>query len=85
MYADLVQSTRAKRQKTGETGENDEETLADSMRATGFSSITRSPLGKSSHFDLQNLENQERYPEGLLDYESIALEGVKESHDPGGP
>ena len=59
----------------------DEETLAGAMRAAGLSSITRWRLGKSSHFALQSLEHQERYPEGLLDYESVALEGIKETRD----
>ena len=55
----------------------DEETLRESMRAAGFTSIKRCALGESYHLDLQSLENQERYPAGLLNFESVALEGLK--------
>lgn len=55
----------------------DEQTLMHSMRAAGFRSIERCVLGQSCHLDLQNLENQERYPKGLLNFESVALEGLK--------
>jgi len=55
----------------------DEETLADTMRAAGFSSVTRWPIGDSDHLDLQNLGNEQRYPEGLLNFESVTLEGHK--------
>ncbi len=55
----------------------DEETLADSMRAAGFRSVKRYGLGESRHLDLQNMENQQRYPDGLLNFESVALEGFK--------
>ena len=55
----------------------DQETLAGSLRAAGFSSVTRWPLGESNDSDLQNLENQERYPRRLLNFESMALEAVK--------
>jgi predicted SAM-dependent methyltransferase len=56
----------------------DEATLADAMRAAGFSSITRRLLGESVHSDLQNLGNEQRYPEGLLNFESLTLEGCKQ-------
>jgi predicted SAM-dependent methyltransferase len=55
----------------------DEKTLADSMLAAGFGSIERCALGESRHIDLQGMENQQRYPKGLLNFESVALEGVK--------
>ena len=55
----------------------DEETLADTMRAAGFSSLTRRLIGDSDHPDLQNLGNEQRYPEGLLNFESVTLEGRK--------
>jgi predicted SAM-dependent methyltransferase len=55
----------------------DEATLADAMRAAGFSSVTRRFLRESDHSDLQNLGNEQRYPEGLLECESLTLEGCK--------
>jgi predicted SAM-dependent methyltransferase len=55
----------------------DEQTLADAMRTAGFASIKRWTLGESDYPDLRNMENQERYPEGLLNFESVALEGLK--------
>jgi hypothetical protein len=55
----------------------DEETLRHSMRAAGFSSVTRRALWDSDHLDLKNIGNEERYPEGLLNFESVALEGLK--------
>lgn len=55
----------------------DEETLRSSMHTAGFRSIERWPLGESRHPELQNIENQQRYPDGLLNFESVALEGVK--------
>lgn len=56
----------------------DEATLADAMRAAGFTSVTRWLLSESNHSDLQNLGNEQRYPEGLLNCESLALEGCKQ-------
>jgi predicted SAM-dependent methyltransferase len=56
----------------------DEDTLAEVMRAAGFSSIKRWSLGDSADPQLQKLENEQRYPAGLLDFESLALEGRKE-------
>lgn len=55
----------------------DEQTLADAMRAAGFSSVRRWSLGDTVHPVLQNMENKQRYPDGLLDFESMALEGLK--------
>jgi predicted SAM-dependent methyltransferase len=55
----------------------DEETLADTMRAAGFSSVTRWLIGDSNHPDLRDLGNEQRYPEGLLNFESVTLEGRK--------
>jgi predicted SAM-dependent methyltransferase len=55
----------------------DEETLADAMHTAGFSSVTRWLLGESDHPDLQNLGNEQRYPEGLLNFESVTLEASK--------
>jgi len=55
----------------------DEETLREALRTAGFRSIERCALGESCHLDLQNIENEERYPTGLLNFESVALEGLK--------
>jgi|SRR6516162_4716974 predicted SAM-dependent methyltransferase len=55
----------------------DEETLADMFRKVGFGEISRCPLMQSEHRELQNLENVKRYPKGLLDFESLALEARK--------
>ena len=55
----------------------DEETLNDAMMHAGFKSITRKRLGDSDHKSLRNIDNEARYPAGLLDFESLALEGSK--------
>jgi predicted SAM-dependent methyltransferase len=55
----------------------DEQTLAETMRSAGFTSIHRYPISRSGHCELQNLVNEQRYPEGLLNFESVTLEGIK--------
>jgi predicted SAM-dependent methyltransferase len=55
----------------------DELTLSEALCAAGFHSVRRHPLGNSDHPALRNLENTQRYPEGLLDFESVALEARK--------
>jgi predicted SAM-dependent methyltransferase len=55
----------------------DEQTLRDAMHAAGFNTVSRCLLGHSDHPDLQNLGNEDRYPEGLLNFESVTLEGRK--------
>lgn len=55
----------------------DEQTLARALCAAGFSSVTRCLVGNSDYPDLQNLGNEQRYPEGLLNFESVTLEGHK--------
>jgi len=55
----------------------DERTLTDIMRAAGFDSVMRWPIGHSDSPDLQNLGYEERYPAGLLNFESVTLEGRK--------
>jgi len=55
----------------------DEETLANALYAAGFSSVKRWRLCESDHEALQDLENTQRYPDGLLDFESMALEARK--------
>jgi len=55
----------------------DEATLTHSMTEAGFRTVQRHILGESPHPELQNLENEQRYPKGLLNFESLALEGSK--------
>ena len=55
----------------------DEWTLAEALRMADFKSVTRRRLGESPYAALQRLENVDRYPEGLLDFESVALEASK--------
>ena len=55
----------------------DEVTLTGALRVAGFHSISRVRLRESAHPDLRNLENTERYPDGLLEFESVALEAHK--------
>lgn len=55
----------------------DEPTLRNSMIEAGFSDLKRERLLESSHPKLRNLENVDRYPEGLLEHESIAVEAQK--------
>jgi predicted SAM-dependent methyltransferase len=55
----------------------DETTLTHSMTQAGFKAVQRHNLGESCHLELQKLENEERYPKGMLNFESLALEGVK--------
>jgi len=47
------------------------------MARAGFRSIARKRLGDSDYGPLRNIENEKRYPPGLLDFESLALEGSK--------
>ena len=55
----------------------DEDTLAVGLRNAGFGSVQRVTLGESRHPALRGLENTKRYPDGLLDFESLALEATK--------
>ena len=55
----------------------DEAALTGAMRAAGFRDIARQELGKSRHVELQGLEHTGRYPDDLLAFESVALEGRK--------
>jgi predicted SAM-dependent methyltransferase len=56
----------------------DESVLMVALSAAGFSAIRRWSLGASGCPDLQNLENEQRYPKGLLDFESLVLEARKD-------
>jgi predicted SAM-dependent methyltransferase len=55
----------------------DEDTLTNALRKAGFGEIRRYSLMQSEQQELRNLENVERYPEGFLDFESLALEARK--------
>ena len=55
----------------------DEPTLATTLRSAGFKSVNRYPISHSDHPELQNLVHERRYPEGLLNFESVTLEGIK--------
>jgi predicted SAM-dependent methyltransferase len=52
----------------------DEETLRALLEAAGFEQVVRRRAGESDDPTLQGLENEARYPPGLLDFESIVLE-----------
>jgi len=55
----------------------DEPTLRLSLEAAGFGQVVRRRLGESDHAALTDIENEARYPPGLLDFESLALEATK--------
>ncbi len=55
----------------------DQPTLTSTLTKCGFVQIEKFDLGQSKHAELQNLENTARYPDGLLNYESICLEARK--------
>lgn len=55
----------------------DEQELTRQLRAAGFTSVKRHALGESDNAAMCGLENTSRYPTGLLNYESIALEAIK--------
>jgi len=51
--------------------------LRDSMEKNGFTNIVRCELNQSKVDVLRNLENETRFPEGLLKLETFTLEGTK--------
>jgi predicted SAM-dependent methyltransferase len=55
----------------------DEPTLRLRLEEAGFGAVVRRRLGESDHAALTGIENETRYPPGLLDFESIALEATK--------
>lgn len=55
----------------------DEVTLRESLEACGFRDVSRRALMSSTEEALQNLENENRYPPGLLAFESLVLEARK--------
>jgi len=52
----------------------DLDSLSSLLSAAGFINITQCSIDESSHSDLKNLSNADRYPPGLLDFESLCLE-----------
>lgn len=55
----------------------DQSTLTGSLLQSGFTAVERFELEQSNHAELRNLEHTQRYPEGLLNHESICLEARK--------
>ena len=55
----------------------DEPTLRLLLEDAGFTNIVRRRLGQSDHAALAQIEHESRYPPGLLDFESVALEATK--------
>jgi len=55
----------------------DEPTLRLLLEEAGFTDVVRRRLGESDHAPLAGIEHEERYPAGLLDFESIALEATR--------
>lgn len=55
----------------------DEATLSGALQNAGFRSVVRRSLNQSDDMNLKNLENTIRYPDNLLEFESIALEATK--------
>jgi predicted SAM-dependent methyltransferase len=55
----------------------DEPTLRLLLEDAGFTDVVRRRLGESDHAALTGIEHESRYPPGLLDFESLALEGTK--------
>ena len=55
----------------------DEDSLRLSMEKVGFTTISRCALLESEDLALQNLENENRYPEGFLRLETITMDAEK--------
>jgi predicted SAM-dependent methyltransferase len=55
----------------------DEPTLRQLLEGAGFADAVRRRLGESDHAALAGIEHESRYPPGLLDFESIALEATR--------
>ncbi|MEJ0065406.1 MAG: methyltransferase domain-containing protein [Caulobacteraceae bacterium] len=55
----------------------DEPTLRLRLEEAGFGQVVRRRLGESDHAALAGLEHESRYPPGLLDFESLALEATR--------
>jgi predicted SAM-dependent methyltransferase len=57
----------------------DQATITALLIQTGFASVEKLELGQSNHPELRNLEHTQRYPDGLLNHESICMEARKKS------
>lgn len=55
----------------------DHKTLRAAMEKSGFTNITECQINESQDKELQNLENEDRMPPGLLKLESMVWEGSK--------
>lgn len=55
----------------------DNKTLSDLLRRCGFESIVQCRLNESEHEPLRLLENEARAPAGLIQWETMTLEGLK--------
>lgn len=55
----------------------DEESLRGVFHQAGFEDVRICSLGESQNPNLRGLENVDRYPLGLLEFESIAMEATK--------
>jgi predicted SAM-dependent methyltransferase len=61
----------------GHTFIYDAETLVDQFRGAGFTDVIVCSFNQSVHAALHNLAHVRRMPPGLLDYESLTVEGRK--------
>jgi len=52
-------------------------TLTKLLESGGFNNVAAFPIQESSHPLLRNLANANRYPEGLLEFESLCVEATK--------
>ena len=55
----------------------DKETLTELLSRCGFGEIVQCRINESEHDALRDLENEARAPEGLIQLETMTLEGRK--------
>jgi predicted SAM-dependent methyltransferase len=55
----------------------DETLLTHALRSAGFNDISRTKVGESTHAALSDIENEDRYPEGFLEFESLTIEAIR--------
>ena len=53
--------------------------LKKALEDAGFSEVKRCRVGESDHEELRDIENAGRMPQGMLEFESIVMEGTKPS------